>query len=137
MYVSLEVSGPQRDRRSLNSTLLAACAQREWTADAMRGATTPDYLHSGGALRLLLLPLRLVPVQLVEHDHQGRHQVQVLVHPARLEDPFGDVPLIRSSLQVVAEVEGLLDDNSSRNHLLSSPRPSRGTDLTGQTHPHL
>ena len=98
-------------------------------ADATEGATRPDYLHSGGAFGLLFLPLRLVPVQLVEHDHQGGYQVQVLVHPARLEDPFGDVPLVRSSLQVVAEDEGLLDGDGSRNHMSSAPGP-RGALIT-------
>lgn len=44
----------------------------------------PDYLHSGGTLRLLFFPLRLIPVQFIEHNHQGWHQIQMLIHPASL-----------------------------------------------------
>lgn len=61
-------------------------------------ALLPDNLYFSGALGLLLLPLSVVPVQLIEEHHQRRHQVQVLIHPACLQDTFRDVPLVGGSL---------------------------------------
>lgn len=59
----------------------------------------PDNLHFGGAFRLLLLPLWIIPVQLIKKHHQSWDKVQVFVHPASLQNPFWNVPLIRCSLE--------------------------------------
>lgn len=58
----------------------------------------PYNLHLSGTFRLFLLPCWVVPVQLVEQNHQSWYQVQVFMHPSCFQDAFGDVPLIGSPL---------------------------------------
>lgn len=72
------------------------------SAEKRRGkiVDSPNYFHLGGTLGLFLLPLRVVPVQFVEEDHQSRHQVEMFVHPACFQDALWDVPLVGSPLQV-------------------------------------
>ena len=118
---------PPNDYGSLKGTQLPSISVSKLQMWAWRNTvsltngTIPNYFHSGRALRLLFFPLGLIPVQFVEHDHQGWHQIQMLIHPACLQDPFGNVPFIRSSLQTLAKAEKRYSDNkSSRNHLLWS-----------------
>lgn len=59
----------------------------------------PHNLHFGCTFRLFLLPLRVVPVQLVEENNQSRYEIEVFIHPTCFQDAFRDVPLVRCSLR--------------------------------------
>lgn len=61
--------------------------------------TIPDNFHPSSTFGLLFFPLRLIPVQLIEHHNKCRHQIQVLVHPAGFQNTFWNIPFIGRSLQ--------------------------------------
>lgn len=84
--------------RALSSCLLIPQKHLSRVKEQRGNVDPPNNFHLSGTLGLLLLPLRVVPVQLVEEDHQGRHQVEMFVHPACFQDALWDVPLIGSAL---------------------------------------
>lgn len=63
----------------------------------------PHNLYFSCTFRLFLFPLRVIPIQLVEQNNQGRYQVQMFIHPARLQNAFRDVPLIGRALDTHTE----------------------------------
>jgi hypothetical protein len=81
--------------------------QQTTTASLIHGRI-PDDLYPGRTLRLLFFPLRLIPVQFIEHNHQGWYQIQMLIHPASLQDPFRNVPLVWRSLQTAMKLKSYL-----------------------------
>ena len=73
----------------------------------------PDEIDPRGALHLLLLPVRLVPVQVVEDHHETRHFVQVLAEPVGLEYAFGYIK-VEWSLRVVCN-----NNNNNKKYYLN------------------
>lgn len=104
-------------------------------AKKAKGARLPDDLHPSGTLRLLLLPLRLVPVQLVEHHHQRGDQVEVLVHPAGLQDAFGNVPLVGGPLEAPRRSERV--PPAARSPPVTQPASPRPPPRLPQAPSHL
>ena len=70
----------------------------------------PDEIDPGGALHL---PVRLVPVQVVEDHHETRHFVQVLAEPVGLEYAFGYIK-VEWSLRVVCN-----NNNNNKKYYLN------------------
>ena len=61
-------------------------------------ALLPDDFYSSSTLHLAFLPHWFIPVQIKEDNHQSRDLLKMFLHPAALNDPLRDVPLIRRPL---------------------------------------